>query len=154
MSVQQELVRCQGADALGAKDQLPEQESMWTEIFRYRDNRFALLLIMPSFLALVAVQFYPMVYTVWLILTDEKGGFIGLGNLSKLASDTIFWGALTFSLKLAVVIVAGSLLLGLGLALLLRSDYAERKEIWISIFIVPLMVSEISAGLMWKIMYV
>ena len=153
MSVQQDISPEPSADAPGAKDQPPEPESMWTEAFRYRDNRFALLLIIPSLLTLVAVQFYPIVHTVWLVLTDEKGGFIGLGNLSRLASDTIFLGAMTFSLKMALVVVPGSLLLGLGLALLVRSDYAGRKTIWTSIFIVPLMVSEIVIGMMWKIMY-
>ncbi len=142
-----------GADAHRAHVQPPAREGIWAEIFRYRDNRVALALIVPSLLALILVQLYPILYTGWLILTNEKGVFIGLANLTRLTSDTIFRGALIFSLKMAIVVVPVSLLLGLGLALLIRSEYAGRKAIWISILIIPLMVSEIVAGTMWKIMY-
>jgi len=111
------------------------------------------MLIVPSLLALILVQFYPIIYNFWLILTSEKGEWIGLANLSRLTRDTIFHGALIFSLKMGIVVVPMCLLVGLGLALLVHSDYAGRKAIWISILIIPLMVSEIVAGMMWKIMY-
>lgn len=126
---------------------------MWAELFRYRDNRLGVALIVPSLLTLVLIQFYPIVYNFWLILTSEKGEFIGLANLERLTRDTIFHGALIFSLKMGIVVVPMCLLVGLILALLVHSDYAGRKAIWISILIVPLMVSEIVAGMMWKIMY-
>lgn len=153
MSLQQGISPIPGADVEGGRPQPPARQSMWAEIFRYRDNRLAFLLIVPSLLTLVLVQFYPIVYTGWLILTDEKGVFIGLANLTRLTRDTIFRGAFFFSLKMGIVVVPLSLLLGLGLALLVRSDYAGRKAFWISILIIPLMVSEIVAGTMWKIMY-
>ena len=153
MSLQQGISPIPGADVEGGRLKPPARQSMWAEIFRYRDNRLAFLLIVPSLLTLVLVQFYPIVYTGWLILTDEKGVFIGLANLTRLTRDTIFRGAFFFSLKMGIVVVPLSLLLGLGLALLVRSDYAGRKAFWISILIIPLMVSEIVAGTMWKIMY-
>ncbi len=131
----------------------PAPQSMWKELFRYRDNRVGVWLIVPSLLALIVVQFYPIVYTFWLILTSEKGEFLGLGNLTRLTTDTIFRGALIFSLKMGIVVVPLCLLVGLGLAMVVHSDFAKNKAIWISILIVPLMVSEIVAGMMWKILY-
>ncbi|MCY3903679.1 MAG: sugar ABC transporter permease [Caldilineaceae bacterium] len=131
----------------------PAPQSMWKELFRYRDNRVGVWLIVPSLLALIVVQFYPIVYTFWLILTSEKGEFLGLGNLTRLTTDTIFRGALVFSLKMGIVVVPLCLLVGLGLAMVVHSDFAKNKAIWISILIVPLMVSEIVAGMMWKILY-
>ena len=126
---------------------------MWKELFRYRDNRVGVWLIVPSLLALIVVQFYPIVYTIWLILTSEKGEFLGLGNLTRLTTDTIFRGALIFSLKMGIVVVPLCLLVGLGLAMVVHSEFAKNKAIWISILIIPLMVSEIVAGTMWKILY-
>ena len=131
----------------------PAPQSMWKELFRYRDNRVGVWLIVPSLLALIIVQFYPIVYTFWLILTSEKGEFLGLGNLTRLTTDTIFRGALIFSLKMGIVVVPLCLLVGLGLAMVVHSDFAKNKALWISILIVPLMVSEIVAGMMWKILY-
>ena len=153
MSVQQSVSPIVGADMVGATAPPPPPQSMWKELFRYRDNRLGVTLIVPSLIALVLVQFYPIIYTVWLIFTSEKGEFIGLGNLSRLTTDTIFHGALSFSLKMGLVVVPLCLLVGLGLAMLVRSDYAKRKALWISILIIPLMVSEIVAGMMWKILY-
>ena len=151
MSVQQNVSPIPNAD-MGSVTAPPPQ-SMWKELFRFRDNRLGVALIVPSLLALILVQFYPIIYTVWLILTSEKGEFIGLGNLTRLTTDTIFHDALTFSLKMGIVVVPLCLLVGLGLAMLVRSDYAKRKALWISILIIPLMVSEIVAGMMWKILY-
>ena len=152
LSVQQNVSPLVGADISGVNAPPPPQ-SMWKELFRYRDNRLGVMLIVPSLLTLVLVQFYPIVYTGWLILTSEKGEFIGLGNLTRLTTDTIFHGALWFSLKMGIVVVPLCLLVGLGLAMLVRSDYVKRKTLWISILIIPLMVSEIVAGMMWKILY-
>ncbi len=138
---------------IGAAPAPPAPQSMWKELFRYRDNRVGVWLIVPSLLALIIVQFYPIVYTFWLILTSEKGEFLGLGNLTRLTTDTIFRGALIFSLKMGIVVVPLCLLVGLGLAMVVHSDFAKNKALWISILIVPLMVSEIVAGMMWKILY-
>ena len=156
MTVQQTVSPLPGQGASSANSvttQPPPPQGMWSELFSFRDNRLGVILIVPSLLALILVQFYPIVYNFWLILTSEKGEWIGLANLSRLTRDTIFHGALIFSLKMGIVVVPMCLLVGLGLALLVHSDYAGRKAIWISILIIPLMVSEIVAGMMWKIMY-
>ncbi len=152
MSLQQNVTPIAGADITGMHAPPPPQ-SMWKELFRYRDNRLGVTLIVPSLIALILVQFYPIIYTGWLILTSEKGEFIGLGNLIRLTTDTIFHDALFFSLKMGIVVVPLCLLVGLCLAMLVHSDYAKRKALWISILIIPLMVSEIVAGTMWKILY-
>lgn len=153
MTVQQTVSPLPGQGANSPASQPPPPQGMWSELFSFRDNRLGVMLIIPSLLTLILVQFYPIVYNFWLILTSEKGEWIGLANLSRLTRDTIFHGALIFSLKMGVVVVPMCLLVGLGLALLVHSDYAGRKAIWISILIIPLMVSEIVAGMMWKIMY-
>ncbi len=156
MTVQQTAGPLPGQGASSANSvntQPPPPQGMWSELFSFRDNRLGVMLIVPSLLALILVQFYPIVYNFWLILTSEKGEWIGLDNLSRLTRDTIFHGTLIFSLKMGIVVVPMCLLVGLGLALLVHSDYAGRKAIWISILIIPLMVSEIVAGMMWKIMY-
>ena len=54
---------------------------------------------------------------------------------------------------MGIVVVPLCLLVGLGLAMVVHSDFAKNKALWISILIVPLMVSEIVAGMMWKILY-
>ena len=152
MSVQPNIAAAP-ASAVPSVPAPPAPQSMWKELFRYRDNRVGVWLIVPSLIALIVVQFYPIVYTFWLILTSEKGEFLGLGNLTRLTTDTIFRGALIFSLKMGIVVVPLCLLVGLGLAMVVHSDFAKNKAIWISILIVPLMVSEIVAGMMWKILY-
>jgi multiple sugar transport system permease protein len=68
---------------------------------------------------------YPMATALYISLFDWKlmpgavSDFLGLGNYLKALSDPLFWSAMANTGKYAVVTVAGQLVLGLAVALLL-----------------------------------
>ena len=78
-------------------------------------------------------------------------GFIGLENYAAFLSDSAFWNTIQVSLLYTFLTVTLELLLGLGIALLLRR--ATRFNNLVSILLMlPLMTAPAIAALMWKLM--
>ena len=75
MTVQQTAGPLPGQSATSANNvttRPPPPQGMWSELFSFRDNRLGVLLIVPSLLALILVQFYPIVYNFWLDSHQRK----------------------------------------------------------------------------------
>jgi multiple sugar transport system permease protein len=77
--------------------------------------------------------------------------FIGLGNYVSLFTDPDFWNTIKVSLTYTVSTVVLELLLGLGIALLLRERNRLNNIISIAL-LMPLMTAPAIAALMWKLM--
>lgn len=130
--------------------------SRWREVrtaFRVPEHRAGILLLLPTLAVVLAMMLYPFVVTIQYALTDETGRFIGLDNLTRLPRTTAFLESLSFTLRFAAFVVVVSLLLGLGLALLVNSARVPMKTLWITILIIPLMVSDIVSAVVWRLMY-
>lgn len=114
------------------------------------------LLSMPALLVCIAVlvPFFTAVYYSTLrfrLNLPSMKGFIGFGNYQSLLADSEFWNTVWVSLAYTVLTVVVELLLGLGIALLLRKQ--SRLNNFISIMLLlPLMTAPAIAALMWKLM--
>lgn len=78
-------------------------------------------------------------------------GFIGLDNYVSLFSSYDFWYTIQVSLSYTLLTVGIQLLLGLGIALLLRRRNWF-NDILSILLVLPLMVAPAIASLMWKLM--
>jgi multiple sugar transport system permease protein len=78
-------------------------------------------------------------------------GFIGAGNYIDFLSDPAFWNTLQVSITYTVLTVVLELLLGLGIALLLRRPTRFHNAVSIALLL-PLMTAPAIAALMWKLM--
>ena len=114
------------------------------------------LLSMPALLICVAVLI-PFVTAVYYSLLRYRlnlpamKGFIWFGNYLAFLSDPEFWNTVWVSLAYTLLTVVVELLLGLGIALLLRKQ--SRINNFISIMLLlPLMTAPAIAALMWKLM--
>ena len=114
------------------------------------------LLSMPALLVCVAVL-VPFVTAVYYSLEryrlnlPQMKGFIWFGNYIGFLTDGEFWNTVWISLAYTVATVVVELLLGLGIALLLRKQ--TRINNFISIMLLlPLMTAPAIAALMWKLM--
>jgi multiple sugar transport system permease protein len=117
------------------------------------EQRLALLLLLPILMVVIATMLYPLIVTIQLALTSETGQFVGLDNLARLPRTTAFLDTVSFTLRFAAFVVVVGLLLGLGLALLVNSARVPAKTLWITILIIPLMVSDIVSAVVWRLMY-
>jgi ABC-type sugar transport system permease subunit len=91
-----------------------------------RAARAGVLFALPALVLYVVFMVYPFLMNLMLSTTSWNGmsadrDFIGLDNYLRLASDDVFWQALTHNLVWVVLGVSLPLILGLGLAMLLWS---------------------------------
>lgn len=118
-----------------------------------RKNWPYILMILPSFLLIISVTFYPALYNVMLSFRDENlrrtvSSFVGLANYQRVLADPLFWGAL---LRTALFMGASLILrlgLGMSLALLLNKPYKYRSLPRTAILL-PWILSEIIVSAIW-----
>jgi multiple sugar transport system permease protein len=109
--------------------------------------------VLPYGLTLPTVAFlslffaWPMVQAFTLAFRD--GGAWTLEPFRTMVNDASFNDAFRFTLLLVVVIVPLQFLLALAMALLINSKLHGRGLL-LSIFILPLAVSDLAAGLVWQ----
>jgi multiple sugar transport system permease protein len=121
-------------------------------LFRER-RRFTLALIAPAALILLVFQVLPIFMGVdaslrRFSLTDEEHPFVGLRNFRRILTDSQFLGVVlpnTFIFML--VSVAGGVVLGLAIAMLLNRPFPGRSVVR-TLFVFPLMVAPVVASIM------
>ena len=86
-----------------------------------RDGSIPWIFLVPSIVILGAITVYPMIYAIVLSFQGgsfiDAGGWVGLDNYNQVFSSPLFKNALRFTVISTVATVAGSYVLGLGLAL-------------------------------------
>lgn len=89
----------------------------------------AYALVGPAFVLMLLMLIGPLCGVIALSFTDYQLGapsfaWIGLANYQDMFADRTFWISLTNTLTYVVVVVPGSVVLGLGVALLIQSGTA------------------------------
>lgn len=107
------------------------------------------ILITPSIVYMLIFVGYPLIQAVILAFTDSSGHFT-LANLDYLLYSPFsrFWDALKYTLLLAGVIIPIQALLAIGLSLLFSLRFWGRSTA-LYIVILPLVISDVAAGLIW-----
>ena len=102
----------------------------------------------PALFLLLLINLYPVIYAAYQSLRDgsliDAGEFVGAENYLKVLTDPTFWNAARFTLVFTVVGVFGSWLVGLALALVLKTRFPGRsafKLLLLLPWVVPVVVS-------------
>lgn len=125
---------------------------------RMKEERFALLLILPSFLVIVGIIIYPILYSAYLsfqrfqLTRSPVGSWVGLNNYYNLFTDENFLYSLSRTFYFTAPTVCLELILGLGIALLLSHKFKGRG-ICRSFWLIPWAFPPIVNALMWKWVY-
>ncbi len=121
---------------------------------RRRFDPFPYLLIAPIFLLLIAISFYPLLYAVYLAMTDAsmlrlaRAQFIGLANFVRLINDEIFLAGLWKTLRWDMAVVLLELAIALPIALFLDLKFKGRGFVRAAV-VIPYMIPPAVAALMW-----
>ena len=122
------------------------------------EERSLMLILMPPFAILIGLTIVPLLFTFinslfsWNLAYPDGRKFIGLGNFLQLAADKLFWNAAWNTLYQVVVTVAGQLVIGLTVALLLDRNF-RGIGILRSLYLFPMMTTPIVAGLAWRMFF-
>ncbi|MCD6083826.1 sugar ABC transporter permease [Candidatus Aerophobetes bacterium] len=117
------------------------------------------LYVIPVIVILISLIIFPLLYSLYLSFSQwdmtsfgAEPHFIGIGNFAQIFTDRRFF----YDLGRTAVVVIGALivetLLGFGVALLLNRKFKGRG-ILLAAFLMPVMVSEVTAGLIWGLIF-
>lgn len=122
-----------------------QQATLARRVRRWEGLPYGLILPTVAYLALFFG--WPMVQAFKLAFRD--GGAWTIEPFRMMAKDANFWPAFRFTLLLVGVIVPIQFVLALAMALLVNAKLHGRG-VFLAIFILPLAVSDLAAGLVWQ----
>lgn len=137
----------------------PGQESAMNRLFSGRsDMPFALLLLAPSLLLLGGLVAWPMVSNIEIsflrlpLNPNIESTFVGVSNYVRILSDPGFWHSLWMTVWYTALVVAGSTVLGLAVAMFFNREFRLRKTAR-SLVILSYVTPSISLVFAWKYMF-
>lgn len=116
------------------------------------------LFIIPTILFLIAFNIFPLIYSLGYSFTDFRAStnapanFVGLQNYRELLNDPFVWSNFAITAQYVIVSVAGQLVVGFGVAMLLNRDIPF-KGLLTTLLLLPMMLSMAVVGLFWKLLY-
>jgi glucose/mannose transport system permease protein len=119
-----------------------------------KDRLYSFLLVSPSILAVLIFVYGFIAWSVRVSLSEWKGllpdyTWAGFKNYINLFSDPRFHIDIRNTVIFSGVFIAGSLLLGLGLAILLDQGL-KGEGFFRSLFLFPMAISFIVTGVVWR----
>jgi multiple sugar transport system permease protein len=122
-----------------------------------KKSSFAYLYILPAFLVMGIVVYYPMLYNIVLSLFseqvfDEPARFIGLGNYAALLADAGMYNATLLTLAWTFLLTLLQYAAGLITALLLDSRAAASRALR-ALYILPWIVPAVVTAIAFRFMY-
>ena len=116
------------------------------------------LFIIPTIVFLIVFNIFPLIYSLGYSFTDfrasvnEPAKWVGLQNYRELLSDPNIWRNFTVTAQYVIVSVAGQVVVGFGIALLLNRAFALKGFVT-TLLLLPMMMSMAVVGLFWKLLY-
>ena len=133
------------------------------------DARVAFLYILPAFLIMGIITFYPLLFQTYMSFTDytlenlpprgEPAPFVGLDNYVKILTGDLnipnfnFWRTLAFNLWWAFSNVVIHVILGVLIAVLLNTKGLLFRKIYRALFILPVVIPPIIVATIWANMF-
>ena len=123
------------------------------------DRAIAWLFVAPTILLLLAINIFPLVWTVYLSFTNYRANRpnaevknVGLANYQSILGDADIWIAMQATAHFVVWTIALQTLLGFGLAYLIDRKF-RGHAFWTTVILIPMMLSPAVVGNFWRFLY-
>jgi multiple sugar transport system permease protein len=121
------------------------------------DTALKWIFLLPSVAILAFLSLYPFFRGIWMSLhswplAGREVEFVGMANYGELLSSERFLNALWNTAVFTGVSVTIEIVLGIALAMYLFSLSQRWRPLFRTIFIIPMVVTPIATGLMWRLM--
>ena len=119
------------------------------------DRSVANLFLLPTVLLLVAVNIFPLFWSLLLSFcnyTDTASTaaqWIGGANYTRLLTDPDIWNNFIVTARFTLLAVGAQVLIGFGMALLLNRTF-KAKGILTTLILLPMMLSPVIVGKFWN----
>jgi multiple sugar transport system permease protein len=123
------------------------------------DAAIAWVFITPTIVLLLAINIFPLIWTVYLSFTNFRANqpgrpvqWIGTANYERVLSSEDIWGYLQVTAHFVVWTMLIQVVLGLGLALLINRNF-RTSNFWTTVILIPMMLSPAVVGTFWTYIY-
>ncbi len=123
------------------------------------DRAVAWWFIGPTVLLLLAINIFPLLWTVWLSFTNYRANrpnaevkWVGVRNYERILADDEIWLNLQHTAHFLVWTIVLQVLLGFGLAMLINRHF-RGNSFWTTAIMLPMMLSPAVVGVFWTSLF-
>jgi len=123
------------------------------------DRAIAWLFVAPTVVLLLAINIFPLIWTINLSFTNYKANrlnraveYIGLRNYERILSDTDIWHTLQVTAHFLCWTMFFQVVIGFGLAWLINKQF-KGHGFWTTVILLPMMLSPAVVGNFWTFLY-
>ena len=133
-----------------------KRRGWFKEEFGDPERRTAYYMILPALLIILAIAFFPIMYSVLLSITDSTitgfGSFVGAENYVEMFQNEDFWEGLKNTVIFTVASVVLEFIIGLGIALAINRAFRGRGLVRAAV-LVPWAFPTVISAVMWRLMF-
>jgi multiple sugar transport system permease protein len=125
---------------------------------RQKEAKFGMKLVAPTVILIALLILYPVFYNIYLSFFDvsispTKGNiFLGLQNYIDVLTDSTFWVSFWKTVAFTIITVVGSIILGLGVAILMNKEFPGRGIVR-GLLLLPYVTPLIAIVFAWKYVF-
>jgi multiple sugar transport system permease protein len=123
------------------------------------DRAIAWLFIAPTIVLLLAINIFPLIWTINLSFTNFRANrtaldteYVGLRNYERVLTDGDIWHNMQVTAHFLVWTIALQVLIGFTLAWLINRKF-RGNGLWTTIIVLPMMLSPAVVGNFWTFLY-
>lgn len=123
------------------------------------DRAIAWIFVAPTILLLLAINIFPLIWTIQLSFTDFKANRIareiesvGLRNYARILTDSDVWLNMQATAHFLFWTILLQVLIGFALAWLIHRNF-RGNAFWTTMIVLPMMLSPAVVGNFWKFLY-
>jgi multiple sugar transport system permease protein len=123
------------------------------------DRTIAWLFIAPTILLLLAINIFPLIWTIYLSFTDYRSNRpnveikgVGLRHYERILTDNDIWLAMQVTAHFVFWTIVLETVIGFVLAYLLDRKF-RGHGFWTTVILIPMMLSPAVVGNFWKFIY-
>jgi multiple sugar transport system permease protein len=122
------------------------------------DNAIRNLFIWPTLILLIAINIFPLFYSLYLSFTDysaianQRPVWVAFENFSRVLGDEQMWEYFSLTGRYVIISVGLQLVIGFALAMLVKERFFG-SGILTTVILIPMMLSPVVVGLFWKLIY-
>ena len=123
------------------------------------DRSIAWLFIAPTIVLLLAINIFPLIWTIRLSFTNYRANrpnaplhSVGIDHYQSILSDPDIWAAMQATAHFVFWTIVLQTLLGFALAYLIDRKF-RGHALWTTIILIPMMLSPAVVGNFWRFLY-
>ena len=123
------------------------------------DRAIAWIFVAPTIVLLLAINIFPLIWTIYLSFTDFRANrigreveWVGLRNYERILSDADTWATMQATAHFLIWTMVLQVLIGFALAYLINKNF-RGSNFWTTVIVLPMMLSPAVVGNFWTFLY-